>query len=626
MLQDIRANAQGTVAKVIVGLIVIAFSLFGIESILLGGSSNAVAEVNGEEISPQELQQAVNNQKRQLLALMGDEIQPELLDDELLGQQAMQTLIQRKLLVQSAREMGLTISDAQVGAIVGGMEEFQLDGQFSAEMYRSRLSDAGFTPVSFKQTMSDDLIMGQARNGLAASEFATPAEMALNARVAGEQRDLRYLTVPVESFNAPGDVSEADIEAYYTENAAQFMSEETVTLDYIQLQAQDFVQSVEEQVILDAYEAEAQAGQYATENRVAHILFEQDADEADDAYQQRIAEVAAKLEAGADFAELAGESSDDVGSRAFGGELGFSSGDTFPEAMEEAIAAMDVGEISAPVATDAGTHIILLQERRDGEAPSFEEMRPRLEEQIALGEARTELLRTVETLKDLVFNADNLNEPAEELGLTVAGEERVGRNQIEGLFANRVLLDAAFSDDVLDAGHNSDVIELDQNTWVVLRVREHYPTEVLPLPAVQEQIVAAIVETRAREAVEAAAVEAVSALRAGSGIEELAVESGYEWQVELGADRRNPILPQTLLASAFRLAPPEADASVFDYVMTGNGDALVYEVARVTPGALDALPEAEQTALQQMVGGEYGQLVDNEYRQGLQDAAEINVL
>jgi len=116
MLQDIRKNSQGTLAKIIVGIIVVAFAGFGIESILLGGGGSAVAEVNGEEITPQELQQAVNNQKRQLISMMGENLDPAMLDDQLLSQQAMQTLISRKLLVQSADDMGLTVSDTQVGA------------------------------------------------------------------------------------------------------------------------------------------------------------------------------------------------------------------------------------------------------------------------------------------------------------------------------------------------------------------------------------------------------------------------------------------------------------------------------------------------------------------------------
>lgn len=626
MLQDIRANAQGTVAKVIVGLIVIAFSFFGIESILLGGSTNAVAEVNGEEITPQALQVAVNTQKRQLLSMMGDNIMPELLDDERLTQLAMQSLIQRKLMVQSAQSMGLAIADAQIGAIVGGMEEFQVDGQFSPEMYRARLADAGFTPASFKQTMTEDLITGQARSGLAASEFATPAELALNARIVAEQRDIRYITIPLESVSFPDEVSQEDIAAYYEDNAENFMSTEAVTLDYIQLQTEDFTQPVEEELVQQAYETEIRAGQYGTENRVAHILFEQGADESDEDFQGRINAVRQRLDAGDDFGELAGEFSDDVGSSGFGGDLGLSSGDAFPQAMESAIAELVVGEVSEPVVTEAGTHLVLLKERREGKAPPLEELRPRLERQIAMSEARVELLRNVETLKDLAFNADNLKDPAAELGLETELVERVTRNEREGLFSDSRLLEAAFSDDVLNAGHNSDVIELDSDTWLVLRVREHHPAEVKPLEAVRDNIVALIEETRAREAVRAAARQAVSALRAGGSVETYATEAGYAWQVELGAERRSPVVPAPILTSAFRLAPPETGQSVVDYVVADSGEGFVFEVARVTPGDLEALPEPEVTALSQSVSGEYGQIVDNEYQQGLRDSADINVL
>jgi len=626
MLQDIRANAQGTVAKVIVGLIVIAFAFFGIESILLGGGGNAVAEVNGDDITPQELQQAVNTRKRQLLAMMGDDINADLLDDQLLTQQAIQTLIQRKLLVQSAQEMGLSISDTQVGAIVGSMEQFKLDGQFSAEMYRARLSEAGFTPGSFKRTITDDLLMGQARSGLAATEFATPAEMTLSARIAHEQRDLRYLTIPVEGFREGQQVSDAEVEQYYADNPQQFLATEAVILCYIELRAEDFRQPVDEQLVLEAYETEKLTGQYATENRVSHILFEQGADESEEAFAQRIVQVQARLGEGADFAQLAGEFSDDIGSSNFGGELGLSRGDTFPEEMEKAIAAMDVGEVSAPVVTEAGTHLILLQERREGKAPDLEELRPRLEEQIALAEARVELLRTVETLKDLAFNADNLSEPAAELELEVSRSERIVRDQTEGLFANSALLAAAFSDDVLTAGHNSDVIELDSDTWVALRVREHFPAEVMPLEAVRGQILTAVADAKARAAVEAAAKDAVASLRGNKSVEALATEAGYAWQVELGADRRNPIVPQEVLAGAFRLAPPGEGNPVIDYVIAESGDAMVYEVARVTPGDLTELAEIERQLLQQQVSGEYGQLIDNEYRLGLRDGADINVL
>ena len=436
MLQDIRKNSQGTLAKIIVGVIILAFAGFGLESILLGGSSNSVAEVNGEPISPMELQQAVNNQKRQLIAMMGDNLDPAMLDDQLLERQAMQSLIQRKLLLQSATDMGLTISDAQVGAVVASMEQFQLDGQFSADMYRARLGDAGFTPASFKQTMVEDMTLGQARAGLAGSEFATPAELALNARIVGEQRDLRYLTIPLDTYLQDEEVDVEDIQAYYEANADSFLSQESVELDYIELRADDFREPVEEQAILDAYQEEIVNGQYQTESKVSHILFEQGADESDEAFAKRIADVEASLAGGADFAAVAAESSDDIGSSGFGGDLGFTAGDAFPEEMEAVITELAVDSVSAPVETEAGVHIIKVTERREGEPPSLEEMRADLEEQLALAEARVELLRTVEILKDLAFNAQNLDAPAAELELEVLQSEKVSRDHSEGLFAS----------------------------------------------------------------------------------------------------------------------------------------------------------------------------------------------
>ena len=214
MLQDIRKTTQGTAAKVVIGLIVISFALFGIESILLGGGGGAVAEVNGEAVTPMELQQAVDTQRRQLIAMMGDNLDPAMLDEQRISAQALEGIVSRKLLMQSAHDMGLTVSEAELGAVIAGMEQFQLDGNFSPEMYKSLLASAGFTPASFKSALRDDLILGQVRAGIAGSDFATPAELTLTARVIAEQRDVRYLTLPLAPYLDAVEVSEEDLEAF----------------------------------------------------------------------------------------------------------------------------------------------------------------------------------------------------------------------------------------------------------------------------------------------------------------------------------------------------------------------------------------------------------------------------
>jgi peptidyl-prolyl cis-trans isomerase D len=626
MLQDIRSNIQGTMAKIIIGLIVISFSIFGIESILLGGGGSGVAEVNGEDISGVEVQQAVNTQKRQLIAMMGDSIDPAMLDDDLLAAQALEGIINRRLLTQSADSMRLVVSERELGTVVAGMEQFQLDGQFSPEVYKSVLATAGYTPASFRQGLAQDLVLNQVSSGLAGSDFATPKELALTATVSAEQRDVRYLTLPVADFRQDVEVSDAQIEQWYTANEAAYMTEESVDLEYIELHVDDFREPVAEDVLREQFEMTRDEYQYQTENRVSHILFEQGDDESDDAFQGRVAAALQALEDGRDFAELAGEISADIGSAAGGGDLGFSSGDAFPPEMEEAIAALEPGDVSEPVTTDAGVHLILLTERRAGESISFEELRPELEQTIQLSEARVTLLRTVENLRDLAFNAEDLAGPAEELALTIGSAEGVTREQAEGLFTNPRLIAAAYSDDVLNQGHNSEVIELSPEHFVALRVERYNEPALRPLDEVRNEIVTAITEQFAREAAEAEVRRAMTAIASGDAtLESFAVENGYEWQVEIGADRRNVNLPEAVLRRAFALAAP-TDGPVLDSVTTASGDIQLLELVRVSEGELESLSEVQRGVLARQVGGEYGTLIRQEYQSGLREAAEITVL
>ncbi len=623
MLQDIRKSTKGTTAKIVVGLIVLSFSIFGIESILVGGSGGGIAEVNGEEILPQELQQAVNTQKRRLISMMGDNLDPAMLDDQRLSAQALEGLINRKLLAQSAGALKLAVSEREIGAVIGGMEQFQIDGVFSPDVYKSVLSSAGYTPTYFKQSLREDMMLNQLRSGLAGSEFTTPSELLVNARVTTEQRDVRYLTIPLEKYTAAIEINAAQVEAYYADNLSEFRTRESVDLDYIALSVDAFLQPVAESAIVEAYELAQQDYQFQTESRVSHILFESTA-EGD--LEQRLADAQARLAAGADFAEVAREFSDDVGSAGNGGDLGFSSGDAYPEEMELTITELEVNVVSAPVQTDAGTHLIIVTERREGEVASLEEMRGQLHDTLQAEEARVALLRTVESLKDLSFNAEDLEGPAAELALTVEQAEGVTRDQSDGFFASSSLLGAAFSEDVLEAGHNSEVIELSGSQFVVLRVRRHNAPQVKALDQVQDEIMAILTDNNARAAVAVAAEDAVQELRAGITVEQFALREGYEWQVELGAGRRNNTVPRDVLQRAFELPVPTSGQGTSEFIMTAAGDAQVFELVRVNAGQYDQLSEAEQQLLRQQVSAESSNLVNTQFQRGLRDNADITVL
>jgi len=623
MLQNIRQHTQGTTARLMIGLIVIAFAGWGVRSILVNGGGNEIADVNGEKISPQELQLAIQNQKRRLFAIYGNSIDPAMLDEEQLKPRSLEALINRKLLLQSARAMGLAISEREIGSVIGHMSQFQVDGVFSPDLYKSTLSQAGFTTASYKLSLRDDLMLNQVSAGLGASEFVTPAELAINARIMSEHRDFSYFTIPREKFSAVPAATDQQIKQYYEEHLDEYRTPESVDLEYIDLTPEDFFQPVEESALREAYEIAKQDPQYRTQYRVSHILFQPDGKGDVD---ERIAAAQQKLSSGVPFADVAREFSDDVGSAAKGGDLGYTSGDTFPEKMEAAIAKLEPGVVSKPVKTEAGTHLLLVTERKPAEVPSFEDMRAELEKGIQATEARDELLRTVESLKDLTFNTDGLDGPAKDLGLKVETQPSVTRNQAEGLFANPELLKAAFSDDVFTAGHNSDVIELPNDQFVVLRVSNHHPSELKPIDSVRDSIVAAIESDAMDAALAAEAKKALAQLNSGEGIKQVAENGNYEVVDELAVQRNNNTIPPEILHRVFELPDPGKGATSADFISTPGGDATVIDLQRVTPGEYTELSESDQQQLRQSLTAELGNLVFQEYQRELRERAEINIL
>lgn len=626
MLQDIRKSTKGTTAKIVIGLIVISFSIFGIESILVGGSGGGVAEVNGEDVSPDEVLQELNVLKRRMIAAMGDELDPTLLEDDRLSARALETVIAKKLQLQAAQEFDLAVSDRQIGSLVSSMEDFQINGAFSPEMYKSLLSSAGFTPASFKRGIAQDLLLSQLTSGLAGSDFTTAAELKLNAVYAAESRDVRFLTMPADKFSTSVEVTDEQVEQYYQDNQSQFQTEETVDLDYIELTLEAFRKPVQEDVILEQYELEKENYQHKTESRVSHILFEQGEDESDEALQIRVQGVQEQLASGADFAEVAKTASDDVGSATYGGDLGFTQGDAFPEELESAIASLAVGAVSEPVESDAGIHLIKLIEQRDGEMPALEELRVELEDRVQTLEARRELATVVEKLKDLAFNAEDLTAPAAELGLEVKQAKSISRSSQEGLFSYAALLTAAFSDEVLLERHNSDVIELPGDTFVALSISTHREPEPKPLESVKSTIVSSISRDAARRAIVEAAESAIAELSQGTSLESYANDNGYDWQVELAAYRGSTVVPRNVLERAFELPQPAPGGSVFDYVMDSEGDVTVLELARITAGDLSALRPAQKAELSKQVKAEFASMANTEFQRGVRERADITVL
>ncbi len=621
MMQSIRAGTKNTGFRVMIFLIILSFAGFGLEQVIFGNSGTSVAEVNGTEITPQELQVAIEAQKRQLMQIFGDNIDPEMLDDDRIRPRALDEMIERTILLQAATENAMVASSRAIGEIVGSIEAFKVDGAFSADQYKVVLANAGYSAERFRREQAQQIILSQLQQGVLASDFVTKTELVAAAEATAEERDVRYLIVPSDELRSSAEVSEDAVRQVYDRDPSVWTSEETVVADYIVISRDDFLSPVDPAALEEQFESVREEYTVAEQTLIAHILLIQGDDETVESYTRRIDDTASRIAAGEDFADLAAELSDDVGSATLGGELGFTDGTVFPEAMEMAVSELGVGEVSAGVETDAGTHFIRIQERVAGETPDYGRLKDELAKSMQEAEAEQTLLVTVDELRDLSFNAADLRQPADALSLAVAQSLPVSLSSGDGVFAERSVRETLFSEEVYEAGNNSAILELSGNRFVVVRVAEKRPAEILPFSKVARTIRSNL-ETSAEVAAKLALVESLRSRRdAGERLEEIAKAEDYEWRVELGARRIGSLLPAEVVTLAFSMK--QGVGASLDSTDLVNGDLAIVELAGVEPGRLDNLSSGEQDVMSTQLTQLQGQLSMLEYRTALRSNADI---
>ena len=622
MLQSMRQSTQSTAAKVIIGLIVLSFAAFGLETLLPGGAGTSVAEVNGEEITPFALQEAITQQKRQLISILGDDIDPALLDDDRLQPRALESLVQRALLLQKASALNLVASEAQVGKSITSIEAFQLNGVFSPDAYRSVLANAGFTPERFRRSQAEDIVLTQLQTAIGETEFATQTELAATTNLIAEERDVRYLVISDADLVDEADLNDEALALYYQDNEAMFFNPEQIVVDYVLLSPGDFSVTVDEAQVREQYESVKDEYEVAEQARISHILLIQGDEEADTDYAQRIADTAERLSRGEEFAELATKVSDDLGSASMGGELGFTDGTAFPDEMEAAIAQLtEAGDISEAVQTDAGTHFIRLEERIAGDSVDYESVRGELRASIEAAEAERNLLIAVEELRDLAFNAPDLEGPAEAIGSQVLSSEPFSLGEGEGLFADERLRELAFSADVKEASNNSEVLELAGKQFIAVRVRDIRAPQVAPFSEVEREVRQGLKAELEATALSDMATRAEELLAADESFEVVAEALNVEWRVELAATRLNSQLPGSVLDVAFTM-PQGMPNRLRTVAVPGEGFAMV-QLARVTPGDTGALTSAEKQQLSDLRSGEQQRLSFDEFVVHQRNVADI---
>ncbi|WP_283786530.1 SurA N-terminal domain-containing protein [Bermanella sp. WJH001] len=562
MLQAIRDGSKGVAAKIIVGLIILTFALFGIESIVaLGGGEDAPAEVNGEEITEYQVQQMVQMQKRRLQAQFGENFDPSMIKDEMLRESALESLINEALFKQAAANAGVYFSDAAIDRIILQSPEFQVNGQFNRDSYDLALRSAGFTRSTYRELLRTSLSTQQAQNAWQGSSFATPYEAKLAAKLESQERDFSYVEFLLADAKKEVSVSDEEIADFYEQNKAQYMTQDKVSINYVELKRDDLAKniSISEDEVAERYsEMEAQAAS-KKEYRAAHILLLS----SDEAAQKTMTEIQGKLSSGEAFEDLAKEYSEDDTSKYAGGDLGFANDEIYEDAFAQALSGLQKDQVSEVVETRDGLHLIKLLDVRQPELAAFEALKDSIEDDLRQEAVQVEYLEALETLKDEAFSSNNIDVPAKALNLTIKTEGPFSEVGGKGVAANRQVIMSAFSDVVLNDGSNSEVIELSDGHAVVIHLNEFIESTVKPLADVKTQINSQLVNRKASELVEQQAEEAIAKAVAG--------EYTATWQSVKNKTREFTGAQQQIVQAAFAL-PLNAGNGSFKLVDTKAGN------------------------------------------------------
>jgi peptidyl-prolyl cis-trans isomerase D len=600
MLQAIHDNLKGVFAMIILGVLAVVFIFWGVEFVSVGGlTATKGIEVNGQDVNVSEVQQAYQDQVTQYQVATGGMDLPEDVREQI-KQDVIEGAVANELIRQRTAEQRFRATDRDVLELLQQVPAFQVDGKFSKDAYYAALRSANIEPAYFEAQQKQMVAARFLDRGLFASAFVLPGEFEQREALLNESREVAWVVLPTERFLADVQADEAALAAWYEEHKADYRTAEQANLQYVEISLDDLAASVQvtEDALHSYYDANVDRYRAPERRRVRHILIASDGDDA--AAEAKARSAYDRAVAGEDFAELARELSQDPGSAAQGGDLGWADRETFVGPFADAAWSMNEGEIKGPVKTQFGWHVLKLEGIESSAIPSFEEMRPQLEAEYRRAESERLFGDLQEQLDTEAFEAGgDLQRVADSLALDIRSVEGFTR-QGGALGSSPELIKAVFDPEVLN-GSQLRTVEVAPGKVVALKVVAHQPPRDRPLDEVREQAAAAYAAEQARKAAGQRAVELAAELRGGADWEKVTAQ----WIPKDVTDpssarlrfirRGEPAVPPAVSTAAFKAAGPDGQP-VYGTATLASGDAAVWTVTYVRPGSPATLSPAQRAA------------------------------
>ncbi len=584
MLQSIRDKTSGWIAYLIVFLISIPFALWGVNSYLGGGEILPAATVDGQEISLQNLDTAYANYRRRLEQVFGGSIPEAFNDETIMKDQVLSQMIEDFAMRAYIEKNRFRIGDRQLNQIIRSMDVFQTDGQFDPEIYQRQVASQGYSTAGFETELRRTQAMQQFKSGIAGTAFSIPGNQKKLAELSNQTRSIRVITWPMDLEKH--SVSDEEIKTHFEKHQARYMTEELVKVDYIELGLDGIKSAIEidPDQIRNRYEQSKNTYTSSEIRDASHILLtlsanasEQDSQQAEDLLK----DIRSQIEAGVDFAQLAREYSQDPVSAQEGGDLGEVERGMMVQPFEAALFELQAGQISQPIKTSFGWHLIRLNGVSGGDIRSFEEVSSKIEDEIKVELAESQIYDLTENLANLAYEQpDSLLPAAEQLGLTMQTSDWFGRSNGEEIAAEAKIRSIAFSPDVLTQGLNSEVIELADNRIVFIHLNDYRPAAPKNIEDVRDDLIAEIKQDKSREMNTAEGKKALEALRSGQTLEVVASDSNVEIVAHVELDRKSSEVDADIVKLAFTMSKPGLE-SVSQGFTHANGNYSVVELLKV---------------------------------------------